>query len=50
MNDENHVWSRNGIGPGGGGMILVDRDGTILSISYEAEVLEPLIKKALDNN
>ena len=50
MNDENHVWSRNGIGPGGGGMILVDRDGTILSISYEAEVLEPLIKKALDVN
>ena len=50
MNDENHVWSRNGLGPGGGGMILVDRDGTILSISYDAEVLEPLIKKALNDN
>ena len=50
MYDENHVWSRNGLGSGGGGMILVDRDGTILSISYEAEVLEPLIKKALNVN
>ena len=50
MNDENHVWSRNGLSNGGGGLILVDCDGTILSMSYEAEVLEPLIKKALDIN
>ena len=50
MNDENHVWSRNGLSSGGGGLILVDRDGTILSTSYEAEVLEPLIRKALDIN
>ena len=50
MNDENNVWSRNGLASGGGGLILVDRDGTILSTSYEAEVLEPLIKKALGIN
>lgn len=48
MDDENHVWSRNGLSSGGGGLILVDRDGTILSTSYEAEILEPLIKKALN--
>jgi hypothetical protein len=30
-------------------MYLIDRDGTILSTSTDAEELEPLIKKALDN-
>ncbi len=28
-------------------MFLIDRDGTILSTSTDAEELEPLIKKAL---
>ena len=29
-------------------MFLIDRDGTILSTSTDAEELEPLIKKALN--
>lgn len=47
LKDENQIWEKNGTGNGGGGMFLIDRDGTILSTSTEAEELEPLIKKAL---
>ena len=50
LKDENQVWNKNGIGNSGGGMILVDRDGTILSTATDAEELEPLIKKALNIN
>ena len=32
----------------GGAMYLIDRDGTILSTSTDAEELEPLIRKALN--
>ena len=48
LNDENQVWHKNGAGNAGGAMFLIDRDGTILSTSTEAEELEPLIKKALN--
>ena len=48
LNDENQVWRKNGAGNAGGAMYLVDRDGTILSTSTDAEELEPLIKKALN--
>ena len=48
INDDNRVWGRHGLHSEGGGMILVDRDGTILSTSTDATVLEPLIKKALN--
>lgn len=48
LKDENHIWEKNGTGNGGGGMFLIDRDGTILSTSTETEELEPLIKKALN--
>ena len=48
LNDENDVWRKNGAGNGGGAMFLIDRDGTILSTSTDAEELEPLIKKALN--
>ena len=48
LNQENHVWEKNGIGSSGGAMFLIDRDGTILSTSTDAEELEPLIKKALN--
>ena len=47
LKDENQVWRKNGANNGGGAMFLVDRDGTILSTSPDAEELEPLIKKAL---
>ena len=48
LNDENHVWEKNGAGGAGGAMFLIDRDGTILSTSTDAEELEPLIRKALN--
>ncbi len=48
LNDENQVWRKNGVGNGGGAMYLIDRDGTILSTSTEAEELEPLIKAAIE--
>ena len=48
LNDENGVWRKNGADNAGGAMFLIDRDGTILSTSTDAEELEPLIKKALN--
>ena len=48
LNDENGVWRKNGAGNAGGAMYLIDRDGTILSTSTDAEELETLIKKALN--
>ena len=48
LNDENGVWRKNGAGNAGGAMHLIDRDGTILSTSTDAEELELLIKKALN--
>ena len=48
LNDENGVWRKNGAGNAGGAMYLIDRDGTILSTSTDAEELESIIKKALN--
>lgn len=47
LKDELKVWQKNGLGFSGGGMFLIDRDGTILSTSTEIDELEPLIRKAL---
>ena len=47
LKDELKVWRKNGLGFSGGGMYLVDRDGTILSTSTDIDELEPLIRKAL---
>ena len=48
LKDELKVWRKNGLGFSGGGMYLIDRDGTILSTSTEVDELEPIIKKALN--
>lgn len=48
LNQENHVWEKNGIGNSGGAMFLIDRDGTILSTSTDAEELEPIIQNTLN--
>ena len=48
LNDENQVWRKNGVDNGGGAMYLIDRDGTILSTSTDAEELEALIKAAIE--
>ena len=47
LKDELKVWQKNGLGFSGGGMYLVDRDGTILSTSSDVDELEPIIRKAL---
>ena len=47
LKDELKVWRKNGLGFSGGGMFLIDRDGTILSTSTDADELEPLIRKAI---
>jgi thiol-disulfide isomerase/thioredoxin len=47
LKDENQVWRKNGADNSGGAMILVDRDGTILSTATDVKELEPLICKAL---
>ena len=47
LQDENKIWLKNGANNSGGAMFLIDRDGTILSKSTDAEELEPLIRKAL---
>ena len=47
LKDELNVWQKNGLGFAGGGMYLIDRDGTILSNSTEVDEQEPLIRKAL---
>ena len=48
LNDELHIWQKNGLAFSGGGMFLIDRDGTIISTSTDVAELEPLIKKALN--
>ncbi len=48
LNDENQVWRKNGAGNAGGAMYLIDRDGTILSTSTDAEELEPKVKAAIE--
>ena len=50
LNDELDIWSKNGAGNSGGAMFLIDRDGTILSTSTDAEELDALIGKALNSN
>ena len=47
LNDQLNVWLKNGLGLGGGGMYLIDSNGTILSNSIDVETLEPLIRQAL---
>lgn len=48
LQDELHIWQKNGLGFAGGGMYLIDKDGIILSTSTDVAELEPLIKKALE--
>ncbi len=47
LKDELHVFEKCGLSYSGGGMFLIDKDGIILSTSFDANELEPLIRKAL---
>lgn len=42
------VWEKHAKKNGSGKFLLIDRDGTILSTSFVAQELEPIIKKALN--
>ena len=46
--DRYGVWEKHANKNGSGKILLIDRDGTILSTSTDAEELEPIIKKALN--
>lgn len=50
IKDEMKVWEKNGLSNGGGGIYLIDSNGTILSKSTDMNELEPLIRKALNLN
>jgi hypothetical protein len=45
--DRYGVWEKHAAKNGSGKFLLIDRDGTILSTSYDAKKLEPIIRKAL---
>ncbi|MBQ9636439.1 MAG: TlpA family protein disulfide reductase [Prevotella sp.] len=45
--DQHRVWELHGCKNGSGKILLIDRDGTILSTSNDAQTLEPLIRRAL---
>ena len=45
--DRYGVWEKHANKDGSGKILLIDRDGTILSTSTDAEKLEPIIKKVL---
>lgn len=42
------VWEKHAKKNGSGKFLLIDRDGTILSTSFDVQELEPIIKKALN--
>ena len=45
--DRYGVWEKHAKMNGSGKFLLIDRDGTILSTSYDAQEFEPIIIKAL---
>ena len=46
--DRYGVWEKHANKNGSGKILLIARNGTILSTSNDAEELEPIIKKALN--
>ncbi|MBL7859238.1 MAG: redoxin domain-containing protein [Cyclobacteriaceae bacterium] len=48
LDDKQNIWNTYGISNGTGLMVLVDRDGTILSIDPKPEELEKILQQKLD--
>lgn len=48
LNDENNIWQKYGIGNSGGGLFLVDGEGTILAVSPTAEETRKFLEELLD--
>lgn len=47
LDDRTMIWERYGIGNGGGGTVLVDRDGTILAVNPKAEEVREILESRL---
>ena len=46
LNDAGHIWERYGAAMGGGKVVLVDRDGTVISIAPTAQEVEGFLEES----
>jgi len=49
LKDEGSIWAKYGVGNGGGGTFLIDKEGNILAISPTAEEVKAVLEKILKN-
>jgi len=47
LKDEGSIWAKYGVGNGGGGTFLIDKEGNILAISPTAEEVKAILEKIL---
>lgn len=48
MEPDHWVWSKYGVGNGGGGIFLIGRDGIVVAVNPIVEEIEEYVKKSLD--
>lgn len=48
LDDSRQIWTRYMLGNAGGGVFLIDRDGTILAVNPTAEQVRGILKEKLD--
>ena len=48
LNDSHKIWTRYMLGNAGGGVFLIDRDGTILAVNPTAEQVREVLKEKLN--
>lgn len=48
MEPDHWVWSKYGVGNGGGGIFLIGRDGIVVAVNPTVEEIEEYVKKNLD--
>lgn len=48
MEPDHWVWSKYGVGNGGGGIFLIGRDGIVVAVNPTVEEIEEYFKKSLD--
>lgn len=49
LKDRARIWQKYGAGNGGGKIIMVDKDGTILAVSPSAQEVEKILAEKLNN-
>ena len=47
MNDSRQIWTRYMLGNAGGGVFLIDRDGTILAVNPTADQVRQVLEEKL---